>query len=135
MPGTKPRPTPGGAVCSAAVCRQRSCARRPLYSLNQFNEITAIIAQGDSSLSEDEDRGLLAKACDSRDVTGSWPSRSLSTGQRTCGCFAVLLLEEPHPTLGPLLADLFLQWHAVAEFMSVQKAELIDENFPTARRN
>ena len=29
----------------------------------------------------------------------------------------------------PLLADLFLQWCAVAEFTSLEKAELIDENF------
>ena len=99
-----------------------------LYSLNQFNEITAIIAQGDSSLSEDEDRGLIGQVTDSRDVMGHGQVVAYPLGKEQ-RLFAVLLLEEPCTTLGPLLADLFLQWHAVAEFMSVQKAELIDENF------
>ena len=41
----------------------------------------------------------------------------------------VLVLEGADADIAPLLADLCLQWCALAEFASEEKAELIDENF------
>ncbi|MDA3959307.1 MAG: sigma-54 dependent transcriptional regulator [Planctomycetota bacterium] len=99
-----------------------------LYSLRFDGEISAIIAHGDSSLTEEQDRDLVIKAFESRETISfqDVTAHPLGKDRRIYG---VLLLEASPEESGTFIADLFLQWHAVAEFINTQKAELIDENF------
>ena len=99
-----------------------------LYSLRFDGEISAIISHGESSLSEQEERDLVSQAHESRQVVVSGPMQAHPLGKDR-RIYGVLLVENASEQSGLFLADLFLQWHAVAEFVNTQKAELIDENF------
>ena len=81
-----------------------------------------------ASLMKTTERELVAKATESREVqmveqASIWP---LGHERRNYG---VLVLEGCPYALGQMMSQLFFQWTAVADFMSVEKAELIDENF------
>jgi transcriptional regulator with PAS, ATPase and Fis domain len=98
-----------------------------LMTLRHDGEIREIIAQGEASLSEDADALLVARCRDQREMVaqGEVTAYPLGKNKRVHG---VALFEQAKPDVGPLLADLFLQWCAMAEFMNIEKAELIDEN-------
>jgi transcriptional regulator with PAS, ATPase and Fis domain len=99
-----------------------------LTTFRHDSEIREIISQGECSQSDEDQTRITLEARDTHQVTtvGSLTAYPLGKGKRIHG---VLLVEDPKPDVGPLLADLFLQWCAVAEFTSLEKAELIDENF------
>jgi transcriptional regulator with PAS, ATPase and Fis domain len=99
-----------------------------LYTLRHDGEVREIIAHGEATHSEEADRALVA-ACrelHAHQLLGDISAYVLGKERRV---FGVLLLEGASPDVGPLLADLFLQWCAMAEYMHIEKAELIDENF------
>lgn len=99
-----------------------------LTTFRHDTEIREIISQGECTQSDEEQTRITLEARDTHAVTtvGTLTAYPLGKGKRIHG---VLLVEDPKPEVGPLLADLFLQWCAVAEFTSLEKAELIDENF------
>ena len=101
-----------------------------LYSLRHDGEIKAIISHGSSTISEDEDQRVIELCRESRepyfDDSKDINAFCLGKDQRVYG---VLILEKATEQAGPMLADIFLQWHAVAEFINAEKAELLDENF------
>ncbi len=99
-----------------------------LMTLRHDGETREIIAHGEASQSEEADSQLMTRARDKRELVaeGALAAYPLGKAKRIHG---VLLLEGAKPDVGPLLADLFLQWCAMAEFMNIEKAELIDENF------
>ena len=99
-----------------------------LTTFRHDSEIREIISQGECTQSDEEQTRITLQARDAHTLTtvGSLTAYPLGKGKRIHG---VLLVEDPKPEVGPLLADLFLQWCAVAEFTSLEKAELIDENF------
>ena len=99
-----------------------------LTTFRHDSEIREIISQGECTQSDEEQTHITLQARDTHAVTsvGTLTAYPLGKGKRIHG---VLLVEDPKPEVGPLLADLFLQWCAVAEFTSLEKAELIDENF------
>jgi Nif-specific regulatory protein len=99
-----------------------------LTTFRHDSEIREIISQGECTQSDEEQTRVTLQARDAHTVTtvGTLTAYPLGKGKRIHG---VLLVEDPKPEVGPLLADLFLQWCAVAEFTSLEKAELIDENF------
>ena len=99
-----------------------------LTTFRHDSEIREIISQGECTQSDEEQTRITLQARDAHAVTtvGSLTAYPLGKGKRIHG---VLLVEDPKTEVGPLLADLFLQWCAVAEFTSLEKAELIDENF------
>jgi transcriptional regulator with GAF, ATPase, and Fis domain len=99
-----------------------------LTTFRHDSEIREIISQGECSVGDEEQLRLTLEARELHAITSAGPLTAypLGKGKRIHG---VLLVEDPRPDVGPLLADLFLQWCAVAEFTSLEKAELIDENF------
>ncbi len=99
-----------------------------LTTFRHDSEIREIIAQGECTQGDDEQLRITLAARDSHNITtvGSLTAYPLGKGKRIHG---VLLVEDPKPDVGLLLADLFLQWCAVTEFANLEKAELIDENF------
>ena len=99
-----------------------------LTTLRYDGEVREIIAQGESTTNDDDNHQLTIKARDARQpvIDGKRAAYPLGKGKRI---HAVLLVENAKEDVGPLLADLFLQWCAMAEFLHVEKAELIDENF------
>ena len=99
-----------------------------LYSLRMDGEISAIIAHGEGDLEEADERALVAAAIETREIQqqDSVEAHPLGKGKRLYG---ILVLDSPLPESALFLADLFLQWHAVADFINTEKAELIDENF------
>ena len=99
-----------------------------LTTFRHDSEIREIISQGECTQSDEEQTRVTLQARDAHTLTtvGTLTAYPLGKGKRIHG---VLLVEDPKPEVGPLLADLFLQWCAVAEFTSLEKAELIDENF------
>ena len=99
-----------------------------LYSLRHDGEVSTIISQGESSLNEDEDLILIEQVKDEREPArdGQAVAYPLSKDRRIYG---VMILEDPNEVIGAFLADIFLQWHAVAEFINTEKAELVDENY------
>ena len=98
-----------------------------LFTLRHDGGVREIIAHGENSQSEELDRALVAKARENHEVfqQGGLTVYPLGKGKRTHG---VLLVENSGPEAGHLLADLFLQWCAMNEFLNLEKAELIDEN-------
>ena len=99
-----------------------------LYCLRFDGSIATIISNGDSTLDENSERELVDKATETREVqilndAHIWP---LGHERR---CYGVLVLEGCHYALGQMISQLFFQWTAVADFMNVEKAELLDENF------
>ena len=99
-----------------------------LYSFRHDGQIAAIIGHGDSTQDEDADRTMVQRAYETREVEQIGQVIVFPLG-RDKRCYGALVLEHPRPESAPLLAHLFLQWHAVSEFVTTQKAELIDENF------
>ncbi|TVR12931.1 MAG: sigma-54-dependent Fis family transcriptional regulator [Planctomycetota bacterium] len=99
-----------------------------LYSLRFDGSISTIISDGEASQSEDLDRGLVEQVRSGREpiVQGAIQAWPLGHERR---CYGVLILEHASSEVGALLAHLLCQWSAVAEFMNLEKAELIDENF------
>jgi len=99
-----------------------------LHTLRLDGEERAIIAHGDPSQTEEEDLALVAKARDGHEPTvlGDIQGIPLGKGKRVYG---VLILEQAKPEVASMLSDLFLQWAAMAEYLRIEKAELIDENY------
>lgn len=99
-----------------------------LYSLSHDHSVSAIIAHGQTAITEDEDRSRIALAAQSREVLRQGPVQVFPLGKER-RLYGVLILEGAELSVAQFLADLFLQWHAVAEFVTTQRAELIDENY------
>ncbi len=99
-----------------------------LHTLRLDGEERAIITHGDPSLTEDEDQALVARARDdhAKVVAGEVQAIPLGKGKRIYG---VLILEQARPDVTSFLSDLFLQWSAMAEYLRLEKEELIDENY------
>jgi len=99
-----------------------------LYTLRHDGEKRAVMVHGETALSEDDDNQLISRIRDNPMfiVEGNVSAYPLGKNKRL---FGALILERAQWDVGPFLADLFLQWCAMAEFVSVEKAELIDENF------
>src|SRR5262249_36995448 len=91
-------------------------------------EKRTIIAHGDASQSEEADQVLVAKVREHQEAVSSGQVVAYPLG-RNKRLYGVLILEHAKPEVGPFLADIFLQWCAMAEFTNHEKAELIDENF------
>jgi transcriptional regulator with GAF, ATPase, and Fis domain len=98
-----------------------------LFTLRHDGEVREIIAHGDPGQGEEADRELVTRARDLHQPQGDTPVRAmpLGKGKRVHG---VLVLESADTEVSHLLADLFLQWCAMTEFATIEKAELIDEN-------
>ncbi len=98
-----------------------------LVTLRHEGGVREIITHGESSQSEEDDRTAIARARESHAQTqqGQLSIYPLGKAKRIHG---VLLLEKVDADTGHLLADLFLQWCAMNEFLNLEKAELIDEN-------
>jgi transcriptional regulator with GAF, ATPase, and Fis domain len=98
-----------------------------LITMRHDGGVREIIAHGDPAQSEEEDRQLAIRARESHEViqTGDLTAYPLGKGKRIHG---VLIVDRAGPEAGHLLADLFLQWCAMNEFLNLEKAELIDEN-------
>jgi len=99
-----------------------------LHSLRNDGSTEAIIAQGDASQNEEADRALILQARELREPFTAGPIRVHPLGKER-RLYGVLLVERGEERICALLADLFLQWSAVAEFVDLAKAELVDENF------
>ncbi len=99
-----------------------------LLTLRHDGEVREIIAHGDATLSEEADQQLVARCRDAHAQIqeGGTMAYPLGKAKRIHG---VLLIQEGKTDVGQLLADIFLQWCAMAEFVRIEKAELIDENF------
>ena len=99
-----------------------------LHTLRLDGEDRAIIAHGEATLSEEQDTQLVIEARDGHAslIRGDVLAIPLGKAKRVYG---VLILEGATPEIAPFLSDLFLQWSAMAEYIRVEKAELIDENF------
>ncbi len=99
-----------------------------LVTLRHDGDVREIIAHGEPSQNEDADRALVVQARDGKEpvTSGEVNAYPLGKAKRVHG---VLLLEAAGPDVGHLLSDLFLQWCAMAEYVHIEKAELIDENF------
>jgi len=100
-----------------------------LYSLRFDGEVAAIIAHGPTSQDEQADRTLLRRAVEAGEPVGAGAVVGYPLGRGEQRVHGVLLLEEPLAESGQFLADLFWQWHAVADFVNNQREELVDENF------
>ena len=98
-----------------------------LLTMRHDGGVREIIAHGDASQNEEEDRQLALRTRDSHETfaQGTLTAYPLGKGKRVHG---VLIVENAGPEAGHLLADLFLQWCAMNEFLNLEKAELIDEN-------
>ncbi len=98
-----------------------------LVVLRHDGEVREIIAHGETSHGEERDLELAKRARDGHEPIhlGAISGYPLGKAKRIHG---VLILEGASPEVGHLLADLFLQWCAMAEFVRIEKAELIDEN-------
>ncbi len=98
-----------------------------LVTMRHDGGVREIIAHGESSQGEAEDRLMAARVREAHELftDGVFSAYPLGKGKRVHG---VLILEKAGPEAGHLLADLFLQWCAMNEFLNLEKAELIDEN-------
>ncbi len=103
-----------------------------LITLLHDGAVREIISHGVASQDEAADRAMAATAVSSHQPvrpaegqTGptAWP---LGKDKRIHG---VLILDGTDANVGALLADLLLQWCALAEFVNLEKEELIDENY------
>src|SRR5580658_4232701 len=99
-----------------------------LFVLRHDGEVREIIAHGEPTQVEDADLLFAKRVRDLHEVIhgdgiSGFP---LGKAKRVHG---VLLLESASHEVGHLLSDLFLQWCAMAEFVHIEKAELIDENY------
>jgi transcriptional regulator with GAF, ATPase, and Fis domain len=99
-----------------------------LVTLRHDGGVKEIIAHGQASINEEADHDLVVRTRDRHEPIRTeqvvaWP---LGKGKRVQ---AVLLLEGSDDDVAHLLADLFLQWSVMTEFASIEKAELIEENF------
>ena len=99
-----------------------------LHSLRIDGEERTIIAHGDPSQDEDADQALVARARDAHEpiTEGDIRAIPLGKGKRVYG---VLILEQAKPEVASFLSDLFLQWSAMAEYVHLEKEELIGENY------
>ncbi len=121
------RPSVLSALRLATACNQITAGR--LMVLHPGGDMREVIAQGEASLAEDLDRQLCQRVRETHQPMsdGTATAYPLGKGKRLHG---VLILESPAcPEVGPMLADLFLQWCAITEYMRLEKAELVDENF------
>lgn len=98
-----------------------------LFTLRHDGQVREIIAHGEAAQGDEADLALVERARDDHTASGDERVRALplGKGKRVHG---VLLLEGAGNEVGHLLADLMLQWCAMAEFATIEKAELIDEN-------
>ncbi len=101
-----------------------------LITLRHDGHLREIIAHGEPLQSEEADRALVdrikAEGAGGDPVIGDgWVAYPLGKSKRIHG---VLIVDRAGPEAGHLLADLFLQWCAMNEFLNLEKAELIDEN-------
>lgn len=103
-----------------------ACGR--LYSLRFDGSVSTIIAHGEATQAEDADRELVEQIVNDRQVTSADGVTAYPLGGER-RLYGVILIEGADDRTGRLLADLFVQWHAVADFLNTEKAELIDENF------
>jgi transcriptional regulator with PAS, ATPase and Fis domain len=99
-----------------------------LVTLRHDGGIKEIIAHGEPSQGEEADAAQVTQVRETRSpmstpTVNAWP---VGKGKRV---HAVLLLEGTSDDVSHLLADLFLQWCAMNEFATIDKAELVEENF------
>jgi len=99
-----------------------------LVVIRHDGEIREIISYGEASQSEEMDLDLARQVRDRHETVnqGEVSGYPLGKAPRIHG---VLILEGASVEVGHLFADLFLQWCAMAEFVHIEKAELIDENY------
>ena len=98
-----------------------------LHTLGLDGEPRTIIAHGESTLGDEAEQRLVQQARDTHDVVNADGITAYPLGKRRV--YGVLILEKAGDDIGPFLADIFLQWTAMAEHLHVEKAELLDENF------
>lgn len=98
-----------------------------LITLRHDGGVREIIAHGEPSLNEDDDRQLVLRVRHAHEIehVGHVTAYPLGKAKRVHG---VLIVENAAQDTGHMLADVFLQWCAMNEFLSLEKAELIDEN-------
>ncbi len=99
-----------------------------LHTFRTEGEERAIIAHGEASLSEEAETQLVAQARQEHQEARSGEVVAIPLG-KSKRVYGVLVLEQATAEIAAFLADVFLQWSAMAEFIHVEKAELIDENF------
>jgi Nif-specific regulatory protein len=99
-----------------------------LHTLRLDGEERAIISHGDPSQTEEEDQALVARSRDAHEIITEGEISAIPLGKAK-RVYGVLILEQAKPEIASLLADLFLQWSAMAEYVRLEKEELIDENF------
>jgi Nif-specific regulatory protein len=98
-----------------------------LTTLRHDLAVREVIAHGKTDHTDADLTRITMQARDKNEVVsdGSLSAYPLGKEKRIHG---VLLVEGAQPDIGPFLADIFLMWCAIAEFTSLEKAELIDEN-------
>jgi len=99
-----------------------------LVVIRHDGEIREIISHGESSQSEELDLALARKVRDTHETVNAGLVSGYPLG-KSPRIHGVLILEGASIEVGHLFADLFLQWCAMAEFVHIEKAELIDENY------
>ena len=99
-----------------------------LYSLHRDHRVKAIIAHGPEGQDEEADLALVAAVAEDRSIIRRDTIAAYPLGKDR-HLFGVLLVDDVADDVGRFLADIFLQWHAVAEFIDIEKAELVDENY------
>ena len=119
------RPSVLSALRLAQTSGLLSAAR--LITMRHDGGVREIIAHGEPTQDEEQDRLVAVRTRESHEVAqaGVVTTYPLGKGKRIHG---VLIVENAAPETGHLLADLFLQWCAMNEFLNLEKAELIDEN-------
>jgi transcriptional regulator with GAF, ATPase, and Fis domain len=98
-----------------------------LITLRHDGQPREIIAHGAPSQDEEADKQLALATRDARVATpqGACTAWPLGKAKRI---HAVLITEGADPHTAHFLGDLFLQWCAMAEFVTIEKEELVDEN-------
>jgi len=99
-----------------------------LHTLGIDGGERTIIAHGAVGQDEAADQLLVAETRDAHAEVvrpGGMTAHPLGKARR---CYGVLLVEGDTGEVGAFLADLFVQWCAMAEHLNHEKAELVDEN-------
>jgi transcriptional regulator with GAF, ATPase, and Fis domain len=99
-----------------------------LIVMRHDGETREIIAHGEAGRGEEADRQLSIRCRDQHETIEEDDAIAFPLGKAK-RIHGVLILEGSSRDVGHLLADQFLQWCAMAEFVRIEKAELIDENF------
>ena len=99
-----------------------------LYVFHPNGDTRSIIAHGGASVTEDDDQVIIAQCRQERDPIQRDTVHAFPLGKDE-RLFGVLIFESPVGAVGAFLADVFLQWCVVNEFLHAEKEELLDENY------